>query len=71
MKLNDEETSNIALGQAGAEKLLGKGHMLAKLEGKLVHAQAPFLHDDEDNNEIEQAVDMIIQADKEWDELDI
>lgn len=71
LKLNDEETSNIALGQAGAEKLLGKGHMLAKLEGKLVHAQAPFLHDDEDNNEIEQAVDMIIQADKEWDELDI
>lgn len=38
-----EGTSEIALGEKGAERLLGRGHLLAKLEGSpLVFAQVPF-----------------------------
>ena len=40
-----EGTSEIALGEKGAERLLGKGHMLAKLEGErnLCFAQVPLV----------------------------
>jgi DNA segregation ATPase FtsK/SpoIIIE, S-DNA-T family len=45
LRVDSEGTSEIALGEKGAERLLGKGHLLAKLEGeqKLVYAQVPFL----------------------------
>lgn len=44
LKVDSEGTSEIALGERGAERLLGRGHMLARLEGEadLVYAQAPF-----------------------------
>ena len=34
LRVDGEGTSEIALGDKGAEKLLGKGHLLAKLEGE-------------------------------------
>ena len=47
----------IALDRPGAELLLGKGHLAAKLNGEqgLVFAQAPFMSD----QDIEMAVDAI------------
>lgn len=57
LKVASEATSKIALDRPGAEMLLGKGHMAAKLNGEqgLIFAQAPFLSDEE----ISQAVDAI------------
>ncbi len=57
LKVASEATSKIALDRPGAELLLGKGHLAAKLNGEqgLVFAQAPFLSDDE----IAQAVQAI------------
>jgi S-DNA-T family DNA segregation ATPase FtsK/SpoIIIE len=45
LRVDSEGTSEIALGEKGAERLLGKGHMLAKLEGErdLCFAQVPFV----------------------------
>jgi len=47
LKVSSEATSKIALDRSGAELLLGRGHMAAKLNGEqgLVFAQAPFLSD--------------------------
>lgn len=47
LKVASEATSRIALDRPGAELLLGKGHLAAKLNGEqgLVFAQAPFLSD--------------------------
>lgn len=47
LRVDGEGTSEIALGDKGAEKLLGKGHLLAKLEGEtgLVYAQVPLASD--------------------------
>jgi len=44
LKVASEATSKIALDRPGAELLLGKGHLAAKLNGEqgLVFAQAPF-----------------------------
>ena len=44
LRVDSEGTSEIALGEKGAERLLGRGHLLAKLEGtpSLVYAQVPF-----------------------------
>jgi DNA segregation ATPase FtsK/SpoIIIE, S-DNA-T family len=44
LKVAAEGTSEIALGEKGAEKLLGKGHLLARVEGSpgLIYAQVPF-----------------------------
>ena len=44
LRVDSEGTSEISLGEKGAERLLGRGHMLARLEGEsaLVYAQAPF-----------------------------
>lgn len=49
LKVASEATSKIALDRPGAELLLGKGHLAAKLNGEqgLIYAQAPFLSDDE------------------------
>jgi len=57
LKVASEATSKIALDRPGAELLLGKGHLAAKLNGEqgLVFAQAPFLSD----QDIEIAVDAI------------
>ena len=54
LKVSSEATSKIALDRPGAELLLGRGHLAAKLNGEqgLVFAQAPFLSD----QEIEAAV---------------
>jgi S-DNA-T family DNA segregation ATPase FtsK/SpoIIIE len=45
LRVDSEGTSEIALGERGAERLLGKGHLLAKLEGeqRLIYAQVPFV----------------------------
>ncbi|MGV7181086.1 FtsK/SpoIIIE domain-containing protein [Xanthomonas axonopodis] len=61
LKVSSEATSKIALDRPGAELLLGRGHLAAKLNGEqgLVFAQAPFLSD----QEIEAAV-AAIAADK-------
>lgn len=42
-------TSEISLGQKGAENLLGKGHLAARLtnQSDLIYAQVPFLADEE------------------------
>ena len=47
LKVSSEATSKIALDRPGAELLLGRGHLAAKLNGEqgLVYAQAPFLSD--------------------------
>jgi len=44
LRVDSEGTSEIALGERGAERLLGKGHMLVRVEGEsnLIYAQAPF-----------------------------
>ncbi|QEG02393.1 FtsK-like domain-containing protein [Stieleria maiorica] len=48
LRVDGEGTSEIALGEKGAEKLLGKGHLLAKLEGEpvCVYAQVPLASGD-------------------------
>ena len=44
LRVDSEGTSELALGDRGAERLLGRGHLLAKLEGQplLVYGQVPF-----------------------------
>lgn len=64
LKLPTEQSSVIALGRKGAEVLLGKGHLAAKLSNAVVYAQVPFL--DEEEDEIELAVEKIAEADQEW-----
>lgn len=58
LRVDGEGTSEIALGEKGAEKLLGKGHLLAKLEGEsgLVYAQVPLASEDFANAIIEATV---------------
>lgn len=60
LKVSSEATSKIALDRPGAELLLGRGHLAAKLNGEqgLVFAQAPFLSD----SDIEAAVAAIAAA---------
>lgn len=62
LKVSSEATSKIALDRPGAELLLGRGHLAAKLTGEqgLIFAQAPFLSD----QDIEAAV-AAIRADNE------
>ena len=45
LRVDGEGTSEIALGEKGAERLLGKGHMAARLEGEpeIVFCQVPFV----------------------------
>jgi S-DNA-T family DNA segregation ATPase FtsK/SpoIIIE len=59
LKVSSEATSKIALDRPGAELLLGRGHLAAKLNGEqgLVFAQAPFLSD----QDIEAAVQAIVR----------
>jgi S-DNA-T family DNA segregation ATPase FtsK/SpoIIIE len=45
LRVDSEGTSEIALGERGAERLLGRGHLLARLEGEqdLIYAQVPLV----------------------------
>lgn len=48
LRLSDEGSSKIVLNEKGAEKLLGKGHLIAVLDsGDKIFGQVPFLEDDE------------------------
>ncbi len=49
LRVESVGTSEIALGQKGAENLLGKGHLAARLtnQSDLIYAQVPFLADEE------------------------
>ena len=60
LRVDGEGTSEIALGEKGAERLLGKGHLAAKLEGEpdLVYAQAPYV----DSAFLTSAVELIKQS---------
>ncbi len=59
LRVDSEGTSEIALGEKGAERLLGKGHLAAKLEGSdsIITAQVPFI----DPDDIESIVKNIIK----------
>ncbi|MEW5788315.1 MAG: FtsK/SpoIIIE domain-containing protein [Pseudomonadota bacterium] len=63
LKVASEATSKIALDRPGAELLLGKGHLAAKLNGEqgLVFAQAPWLSDED----MALAVEAIVSDDRE------
>jgi S-DNA-T family DNA segregation ATPase FtsK/SpoIIIE len=45
LRVDGEGTSEIALGEKGAERLLGKGHLAAKLEGEpeIIFGQVPYV----------------------------
>ena len=45
LRVDSEGTSEIALGEKGAERLLGRGHLLAKMEGesRMYYAQVPLI----------------------------
>lgn len=45
LRVDSEGTSEIALGEAGAERLLGRGHLLARFDGEsgLHFAQVPYV----------------------------
>jgi DNA segregation ATPase FtsK/SpoIIIE, S-DNA-T family len=59
LRVDSEGTSDIALGERGAERLLGRGHLLAKLEGaQLTYAQVPFV----DNSFMEKLVSEISKS---------
>ena len=47
LRVDSEGTSELSLGERGAERLLGKGHLLARLEGvpDLVYGQVPLASD--------------------------
>jgi DNA segregation ATPase FtsK/SpoIIIE, S-DNA-T family len=62
LKVASEGTSEIALGEKGAERLLGRGHLIAKLEGtpELYYGQVPFI----DPEVIERLVSIIAQEGK-------
>ena len=49
LQVDSEGTSEIALGEPGAEHLLGKGHLAAKLIGEsaIITAQVPFVSPEE------------------------
>lgn len=57
LRVDSEGTSEIALGERGAERLLGRGHMLAKLEGfPLSYVQVPYV----DSEFIERVTGVIL-----------
>lgn len=56
LKVSSVGTSELALGEKGAESLLGMGHMAARLNSQIIFAQAPFLKDED----LELAVAAII-----------
>ncbi|MBN9657103.1 MAG: DNA translocase FtsK [Acidobacteria bacterium] len=63
LRVDGEGTSEIALGERGAERLLGKGHLAAKLEGvpDIVYGQVPYV----DNEFLARAVAILADSAKE------
>jgi S-DNA-T family DNA segregation ATPase FtsK/SpoIIIE len=63
LRVDSEGTSEIALGERGAERLLGRGHLAARLEGEaaIIIAQVPFVS----SNELEMLVSQIISASRD------
>lgn len=59
LRVDSEGTSEIALGEKGAERLLGKGHLAAKLEGEpqILFGQVPFV----DSEFVERTVHLLGQ----------
>jgi len=49
LKVADKKNSVLVLDEAGAERLLGRGHLAAKLsgEGNVILAQVPFASSEE------------------------
>lgn len=48
LRLSDEGSSRIVLNDKGAEKLLGKGHLIAVLDsGDRIYGQVPFIDEDD------------------------
>lgn len=49
LRVDSEGTSEVALGEKGAERLLGRGHIVAKLEGhpELIYGQVPLISSEE------------------------
>jgi S-DNA-T family DNA segregation ATPase FtsK/SpoIIIE len=48
LRLSDEGSSKVAMSEKGAERLLGKGHLIAKLDSdEKVYAQVPYLGEDD------------------------
>ncbi|TVM12803.1 hypothetical protein DPQ33_18470, partial [Oceanidesulfovibrio indonesiensis] len=49
LKVADKRNSELVLDESGAERLLGRGHLAAKLsgEGKIILAQVPFIDEGE------------------------
>jgi S-DNA-T family DNA segregation ATPase FtsK/SpoIIIE len=48
LRLGDEGSSRIALGEKGAERLLGKGHLIVKLDSdEKIYCQVPFIGEEE------------------------
>ena len=60
LRVDGEGTSEIALGEKGAERLLGKGHLAAKLEGEpeIIFGQVPFVG----NSFLSQVVETLKQG---------
>ncbi len=59
LRLGDEGSSKVALGDRGAEKLLGQGHLIAKLDSdEKTYAQVPFLDPEEETAVVADAVIM-------------
>ena len=60
LKVDSEGTSQVSLGEKGAERLLGKGHMCAKLQGEsgLIFSQVPFLSAEEIDSAVSALKDL-------------
>lgn len=60
LKVADKKNSMLVLDEPGAERLLGRGHLAAKLsgEGRVILAQVPFASEDE----ISELADIIRRA---------
>ena len=60
LKVADKKNSVLVLDEAGAELLLGQGHLAAKLTGgnKIIYAQVPFI----DEEEIKKVAELIARA---------
>jgi len=59
LRLGDEGSSRIALGEPGADRLLGKGHLIAKLDtDDKIYLQVPFIGDDD----VEVLADAVIET---------
>lgn len=60
LKVADKKNSELVLDEAGAERLLGRGHLAAKLsgEGDIILAQVPFATEEE----IQELASIIINA---------